>query len=159
MDCKTFFKAPMKRGLLLQIAGVETNASKAGIPVEVDAMLQEFSQVFKTSIELPPLRGHEHSIVLKEGAQPICQRPYRYPFYQKKNEIEKIVKELLLVGSIRNSSSPFTSHVLLVKKVDGSWRMCIDYKALNSIIVKDNFQSQLLMSCWMNCMGLLLFPS
>ena len=69
------------------------------------------------------------------------------------------MKELLLVGSIRNSSSPFTSHVLLVKKVDGSWRMCIDYKALNSIIVKDNFQSQLLMSCWMNCMGLLLFPS
>ena len=77
----------------------------------------------------------------------------------KKNEIEKIVKELLLVGSIRNSSGPFTSHVLLVKKADGSWRMCIDYKALNSIIVKDNFQSQLLMSCWMNCMGLLLFPS
>ena len=84
VDCKTFFKAPMKRGLLLQIAGVETNASKAGIPAEVDAMLQEFSQVFKTSIELPPLRGHEHSIVLKEGAQPICQRPYRYPFYKKK---------------------------------------------------------------------------
>ena len=88
----------------------------------------------------------------------MCQRPYRYPFYQK-NEIEKIVKELLSVGSIRNNTSPFASPVLLVRKADGSWRMCIDYKALNSIIVKDNFQSQLLMSCWMNCMGLLLFPS
>jgi len=84
------------------------------------------------------LRGHEHSITLKEGAQPVCQRPYRYPFYQK-NEIEKIVMELLSVGSIRDSSSPFASPVFLVRKVDGSWRMCIDYRALNSITIKDKF--------------------
>ena len=68
----------------------------------------------------------------------MCQRPYRYPFYQK-NEIEKILRELLYVRSIRSSSSPFSSHVLLVRKVDGSWRMCIDYKALKNIIVKDKF--------------------
>ena len=68
----------------------------------------------------------------------MCQRPYRYPFYQK-NEIDKIVKELLSVGSISNSSNPFASPVLLVRKADGSWRMCIDYRALNNIIVKDKF--------------------
>ena len=116
VDCKTFFRAPVKRGLLLQIAGVEADASKARIPAEMNSLLQEFGQVFETPIELPPLRGHEHSIVLKDGAQPVCGRPYRFPFYQK-NEIEK---ELLLVGSIKNSSSPFASPILLVKKVDGS---------------------------------------
>ena len=68
MDCKTFFKAPVKRGLLLQIASMEIDTSEAGILAKVDALLQEFSQVFETPTELPPLRGHEHSIVLKEGA-------------------------------------------------------------------------------------------
>ena len=62
---------------------MEIDALEASIPIEVDALLQEFSQVFETPTKLPPLRGHKHSIVLKEGAQPICQRPYRYLFYQK----------------------------------------------------------------------------
>ena len=109
----------MKRGFLLQIAGVEANASEARILAEVDSLLQEFGQVFENPTELPPLRGHKHFIVLKGGTQLVCQRLYRYPFYQK-NEIEKIVKQLLLVGSIRNSSSPLVSLVLLVKKADGS---------------------------------------
>ncbi|XP_075633382.1 uncharacterized protein LOC142605839 [Castanea sativa] len=77
-------------------------------------------------------------ITLMEDSQPVCQRPYRYPFYQK-NEIEKIVRELLSVGSIRNITSPFASPVLLVRKADRSWRMCIDYRALNNITMKDKF--------------------
>ena len=86
---------------------------------------------------LPPIRGHEHRIQLQEGAQAICQRPYRYPFYHK-NEIEKIVQELS-AGSIRHSCSPFASLVLLVRKADGSWRMCIDYRALNQDTIKDKY--------------------
>ena len=84
------------------------------------------------------MRGHEHQITLMEGSQLVCQRPYRYPFYQK-NKIKKIVKELLSIGSISNSTSPFASPVLLVRKANGSWRMCIDYRALNNITVKDKF--------------------
>ena len=105
------------------------------LPVEVDLLLQEFKHVFETPTVLPPLRGHENPIALKEEAQLVCQRPYRYHFYQK-NEIKKIVKELLSVGSTRNNNSPFASLVLLVRKVGGSWRMCIDYRLLNNITVR-----------------------
>ena len=54
-------------------------------------MLKEFKAAFATLVGLPPIRGDEHQIQLKEGAQAIVQKPYRYPFYPK-NEIEKIVK-------------------------------------------------------------------
>ena len=84
------------------------------------------------------MRGHKYQINLKEGTQPICQRPYRYPYYQK-TKIEKIVKELLEVGFIQNSQSLFASLVLLVRKLDDSWRMCIDYTALNQATIKDKY--------------------
>ncbi|KAL0331636.1 UNVERIFIED_CONTAM: Transposon Ty3-G Gag-Pol polyprotein [Sesamum angustifolium] len=64
--------------------------------------------------------------------------PYRYSFAQK-DEIEKIVKELLESGVIQPSQSSFGSPILLVKKKDGSWRMCIDYRYLNSLTIKHNF--------------------
>ena len=89
------------------------------VPTQVADLLQEFESVFAAPVGLPPIRGHEHQIQLQEGAQAICQRPYRYPFYQK-NEIEKIVQELLSTGSIRHNCSPFASPVLLVRKADGS---------------------------------------
>ena len=104
----------------------------------MQALLEDFAVVFEEPKGLPPCRGHEQQIVLKQGNQPICQRPYRYPFYQK-SEIENIVIDLLKSGSIRNSQSPFASLVLLVRKVDGSWRMCVDYRALNKDTVKDKF--------------------
>lgn len=101
-------------------------------------ILHSFDDVFSSSTELPPVRSHDHRIPLKPGTQPPSLRPYRYPYIQK-NEIEKIVKEMLDSGVIRHSVSPFSSPVLLVKKKDNSWRMCVDYRALNKETIKDKY--------------------
>jgi hypothetical protein len=100
--------------------------------------LLEFEEFFQEPIRIPPSRSHDHSIILKEDTSLISVCPYRYPYYQK-SEIKKLIKELLAMGTIRPNQSPFSSPILLVGKADGSWRMCVDYHALDKEIVKDNF--------------------
>ena len=65
-------------------------------------------------------------------------RPYRHSALQK-DVVEKLVQELLNTGLIQPSTSSFSSLVVLVKKKDGTWRMCIDYRALNKNTIKDRY--------------------
>nr|GEV00618.1 putative mitochondrial protein [Tanacetum cinerariifolium] len=68
----------------------------------------------------------------------ITVRPYRLPPNQK-DVVEQIVKELLDAEVIRESQSPFSSPIVMVKKKDETWRMCVDYRQLNKFTVKDKF--------------------
>jgi len=75
---------------------------------------------------------------LESGAKLVMVTPYRHPKVYK-DEIERTIKELLDMGFIRPSSSPFTSLVVLVEKKDGTMRMCIDYRLLNKKMIKNRY--------------------
>lgn len=98
--------------------------------MEIQAVLMEFDDIFQEPTELPPRHACDHTIPLIPEAQPVNMRPYRHK-PEHKNEIERQIAELLRQGVIQRSSSPFSSPVILVKKKDGSWRLCIDYRHLN----------------------------
>ena len=102
------------------------------------SILDQFTLVFATPKGLPPSREFDHSIPLLPDTTPINVHPYRYSYYQK-SKIEKLIREMLAEGIIRPSTSPFSSPVLLVKKKDGTWRFCVNYRALNAVTVKDHF--------------------
>jgi hypothetical protein len=86
------------------------------VPQDLQALLSKHQMVFSTPQGLPPSCGvHDHSIPLLLESLPSNIRPYRHPFSQK-NEIEKMVQELLNVGVIRPSTSPNSSPVVMVLK-------------------------------------------
>ena len=102
------------------------------------ALLKDYKDVFGEPRSLPPSRNCDHQIPLVPNVKPFKIAPYRYPHNQK-NEIERQVKDMLSSGIIQLSHSPFASPVLLVKKKDGTWRFCVDYRQLNDLTIKDKF--------------------
>ena len=94
--------------------------------------------MFETPKGLPPIHDHDHAIHLILGSVPPNIRPYRYPYFQK-SEIERMIAEMLEAGIIQPSQSSFSAPVVFVHKKDGSWRMCLDYRELNKLTIKDKF--------------------
>jgi hypothetical protein len=105
---------------------------------EIQAIIGQFDDVFAEPTTLPPRRMCDHRIPLIPGAQPVSIRAYRHKT-ELKSEIERQVAELLESGIIQRSTSHFSSPAILVKKKDGTWRQCVDYRALNSMTVISNF--------------------
>ncbi|XP_041009433.1 uncharacterized protein K02A2.6-like [Juglans microcarpa x Juglans regia] len=126
------------KGFFMQLVACDSIESSTLQDEQVQQLLQQYKDVFDEPTGLPPNRSHDHKINLKQGTSRITVKPYRHPFFQK-TEIENIFKELLNSGVIRPSQSPFSSLILLVRKSDSTWRMCIDYRALNEVIIKDKY--------------------
>jgi hypothetical protein len=107
-------------------------------PKVVADLLLEFADIFQEPSQLPPFRTIDHTIQLQPNTPLVNQRAYRLP-YHKKNAMETLIKQLLQDNMIRPSVSPYSSPIILVKKKDGSWRLCVDYRVLNSKIVKNEY--------------------
>ncbi|GJT05309.1 putative reverse transcriptase domain-containing protein [Tanacetum coccineum] len=87
---------------------------------------------------IPPIRDVEFNIELIPGAEPISKAPYRMAPIELK-ELKDQLQELLERGFIRPSVSPWGAPVLFVKKKDGSMRLCIDYRELNKITIRNRY--------------------
>ncbi|WVZ53619.1 hypothetical protein U9M48_004533 [Paspalum notatum var. saurae] len=102
-------------------------------------VVSEFPDVFPDSLPgMPPERDIEFSIELVPGTAPIYKKAYRISGVELL-EVKKQIDELLEKGFIRKSTSPWASPVLLTEKKDGTLRMCVDYRGLNAVTVKNKY--------------------
>ncbi|GJU09630.1 putative reverse transcriptase domain-containing protein [Tanacetum coccineum] len=136
-------RIPLSDGKVLRVLG-ERPDEKArflmGIKKQEEiVVVREFPEVFGMTLSgLPPIREIEFRIELIPGATPIAKSPY----HLAPSELEELyeqLKELQDKGFIRPSSSPWGAPILFVKKKDSSFRMCIDYKELNKLTVKNRY--------------------
>ncbi|KAJ1692761.1 hypothetical protein LUZ63_009459 [Rhynchospora breviuscula] len=99
----------------------------------------DFVDVFPEELPgLPPERDLEFYIEVAPGIAPIARAPYRMAPAELK-ELKTQLEELLKLGFIRPSTSPWGAPVLFVKKKDGSMRLCVDYRELNKVTVKNRY--------------------
>ena len=142
-----------KDQVLVMVNGIDKNHRESESKIEElnddeefiqDSKLKElvsnYNDIFPKELpkELPPRRKVEHEIRLENNSKPPSRAPYRLSFIEQE-ELKKQLKQLLNSKLIRPSSSPFGSPVLFVKKKENTLRMCIDYRALNNITIKNRY--------------------
>jgi hypothetical protein len=102
-------------------------------------IVQDFSDVFSEELPgLPPKRELEFTVDLKPGTKPIVRTPCGMSMLELQ-DLKMQLKELLDLGLIRPSVSPWGAPVIFVRKKDGSWRLCIDYRQLNKATIKNQY--------------------
>ncbi|XP_022157398.1 uncharacterized protein LOC111024105 [Momordica charantia] len=107
--------------------------------IEAVRVVNEFSDMFLEDLPgLPPSREVDFCIELLPGTTPISKAPYRMAPVELK-ELKLQLEELLDKGLIRPSVSPWGAPVLFVKKKDNSMQLCIDYRELNKVMVKNKY--------------------
>jgi hypothetical protein len=118
----------------LVAANVEVSSDLTSIPV-----VREFSGVFPDDLPGLPLdRDVEFTIELETGTAPISHRPYHMA-PKELAEMKKQLEELLNKGFIRPGSSPWGCPAIFVKKKDGTLCMCVDYRPLNAVTIKNKY--------------------
>jgi hypothetical protein len=114
------------------------NQTKA-IALEDIKVVREYPDVFPVELPgMPPDCDIEFLIELLPGTPPISKRPYRMPINELV-ELKKQIVELQAKGFMRPSSSPWGAPMLFVEKKDGTQRMCVDYRSLNEVIIKNKY--------------------
>lgn len=136
-------KKGLKRGEPTYLAAMKLECREVGeapIPREVGVLLEEFKGVMPDKLPwgLPPRRAVDHKMELEPGTVPPARAPYRMA-PPELAELRRQLDDLLESGFIRASKAPFGAPVLFQKKHDGSLRLCVDYRALNKVTVKNKY--------------------
>ncbi|KAJ0591942.1 putative nucleotidyltransferase, Ribonuclease H [Helianthus annuus] len=128
----------LKKGCVAFLAHI-VDKDAAEPKLEDIPVVKEYPEVFPEDLPgLPPQRQVEFHIDLVLGAAPVAKVPYRLA-PSEMQELSTQLQELLDKGFIRPSFSPWGAPVLFVKKKDGSFRMCIDYRELNKLTIKNRY--------------------
>ena len=115
------------------------DTKEAEISFTSKPVVREYSDLFPKELPgLPPHREIDFAIELEPGTTPISRALYRMAPAELK-ELKVQLHELLDKGFIRPSVSPWGAPILFVKKKDGSMRLCIDYRELNKVTVKNRY--------------------
>jgi hypothetical protein len=114
----------------VSVAGLSTQQK------QVDNVVEEYSDIFSSPTGAPLHCQVKNPINLTPDA-PLPNGPVYHPSLLENEEIKRQIQEFLHKGHIRPSSSPCGSPIMLVQKKDGTWRLCIDYRALNKITIRN----------------------
>nr|GEW86779.1 retrotransposon protein, putative, Ty3-gypsy subclass [Tanacetum cinerariifolium] len=136
LDKPEFIYQDSHLGLLASLM----DTSSDGPSLKTHPIVQDFSDVFPEELpRIPPEREVEFVIELISGTQPISKAPYRIAPIELK-ELKEQLQELLDLGFIRPSVSPWGAPILFVKKKDGSMRLCIEYRDLKRVTIRNRYQ-------------------
>jgi len=105
---------------------------------ELNALLNEFGDIFQDTPGKTNICTHH--ITLIPGAKPVASTPYRLHL-EKAKLVEQEIDQMLKMGIVTCSDSPWASPIVVVPKPDGSIRFCVDYRKVNSISIPDPFSS------------------
>ncbi|KAL5567050.1 hypothetical protein UlMin_030214 [Ulmus minor] len=129
----------LRKGCMGYLASIRNTSIEQNSKLEDIAIVKDFPEVFPDDLPgIPPDREIEFEIELLPGTTPISKAPYRMAPTELK-ELQIQLQELIDKRFIRPSHSPWGAPVLFVKKKDGTMRMCIDYRELNKVTIKNKY--------------------